>query len=1078
MAADPAESIVRIATPGGETLGTGFFCTPSGDVITCRHVVGNHEAISVYTSDAVSETVGRDRCVVLDDLDVAIIRTALKAPRLSPLTRLRPQLGARVWTKGFQYGGIGVTRAFPVRGLISGTTHIHYEYGSTNNDVLVFADAPVDHGLSGAPLIDERSGTIVGILLAKLPDHVGQLGGLALPLNHLDAFQEGRALLRENGDAVPAFGDFINPLGLSVLASVSTDRTLAALVSSGHFLPDLAVSRQALAADFAKFEASDHVVFPIVADSGKGKTFSLATLMRGAQLRQPAVFLRSIDFLPLDQSLGVTVSRALSEAAGSVGSSSPQEERLIEVVRRSGHGLLVVQDAINELPLTLRSDIEGWLTRTVDWLRSAGAKWVVSSRPDFWQPLLPLLRGAQVRVFTDEAREDGPEGHWLGDFDDAEARQAMKLYSMDERLIAADEARHPLLARAYWEASKEGASPQRGLTSRYAVFSSFVHQKVMAVARRTSSQPKLVRRLLAQAATEVCKAGQYDLPFASFHGPDLFGPLPSVAQQLVAEHVFVETGDTYRFAFETVAELLAAEHIWAMTSSFSSAQWERIPDAARISMMHAVSFEALRSEHEGRDERTRQCLDVLIAACQVDSSGGVDWFAFSAVSRTVSWLNRPTDFPQQMVWRLLRFAALQEHYYEWEPKHWHMTLSEKHGFGKMAAELFGRDAHRTIDAMLEWIGDRTSVGGGPTLDDVAGGLLYRYRSADVDRIYGSLADRDYGEFFYRLSEHEPAELLGVVQSWLRTSTRRPMALRCVGWLLNGPTELSELMPAVRDVYARTVNDDERDMALELLTRSEPGRVALFDDVLRRADEAELPRMTHLLFRYLNSRFDELYEWLERRHQRDPVLREETVSALANVEGNDQHRSGVVEIVARLWRRHPHLTSRVSYFIESRLYKEPSDSEAIRKLVGLAIELVRSGALEKSVALIYAATARGPEGIAGSQLDLVDEIIEVHRDDGGLRLLAQQLVLNGAGRGDILARIDKIAGVLSPQGLRGVLVSATIDDALASVLERWVMNGVVDSGSGWAAVLREDLANGVAFDDAVRSAVDIATESVS
>jgi hypothetical protein len=1096
MAADPAESIVRIATPAGETLGTGFFCTLSGDVLTCGHVVRSHEAVTVCASDSRHETVSRDRFAIFDDVDVALIRTTLKPPLVPPLTRLRPPPESRVWTMGFQYEGIGVTRAYPVRGLISGTTHVQYEYGSSSNDVFVFSDAPVDHGLSGAPLIDERAGTVLGVVLAKLPDHVRQLGGLALPLSHLDRFPDGRALLQENSDSVPAFGDFINTKGLTVLASTVSEQTVAALSSSGHFLPAFAVARQALAADFATFVTSGDVLFPIIADSGKGKTFGLTTLVNGAPQRQPTVFLRSIDVLPTDSSLGVAVSRMLSEAAARIGSTSPQGPRVIEAVARNGEGLLIVQDAINEMVPALRSDIEGWLTRSVDWLRASGARWVVSSRPEFWQPLMPILRGAQVKVFVDGQRKDGLEGHWLGDFDDSETLEAMKRYSMDEGLIAANEARHPLLARAYWEASKDRTSPGHALASRYAVFSAFVDAKVMAVARRTTSSSQLVRHLLSKAATEVCKSGRYDLSLAAFHAADLFGPVPAIAQQLVAEHIFLETGDAYRFSFETVAELLASEPVWAMTSSYSSQDWAQVPDAARISMLNAVSFAALRSEHQGSVEQTRSCLESLVAAYQAGSSGEVDRRAFAALSRAVSWLTRPAEFaymleelavempagiiyyvldearlPPPMAWRLLRLAAVHEDPYDWEPKHWHYALSERYGIGKIAAQLFRRDARQTVAALLEWIGETESQGRGLTLSDVAGGLLYRYRAADVDFVYGALADRRYEDFFYRLSDHEPAELATIVLLWLQVPRRQHMALRCVGWLLNVPERAEALMAGVHDIYLRTENDEDRDSALELLTRPEGGRGAFFDDVLRRADAVGLPPMAHLLYRYLNTRFDEVYGWLESRGRRDPALRAQTVSALADVDGTDSHRSAVVEIVAQLWRRHRHLTAKVSFFIESRFYREPPNSEAAGKLAKLATELVRAGALEQARTLIFAATAQGPEGIAACQLELVDEIIAVHRNQSDLGLLAQQLVLNGDDRPDVWQRVDKIPTVLSSEGLLDLLGDATINEELTAVLARWVTNGLIESGSGWAQVLKDGLEKGLTADDAVRAAFD-------
>jgi hypothetical protein len=50
-----------------------------------------------------------------------------------------------ILVKGFQYGGISVSAAFPLRGEVSGTTSISYE-GYNQREVIVLSDAPIVQG--------------------------------------------------------------------------------------------------------------------------------------------------------------------------------------------------------------------------------------------------------------------------------------------------------------------------------------------------------------------------------------------------------------------------------------------------------------------------------------------------------------------------------------------------------------------------------------------------------------------------------------------------------------------------------------------------------------------------------------------------------------------------------------------------------------------------------------------------------------------------------------------------------------------------------------------------------------------
>jgi hypothetical protein len=175
-----AACTVRIAGP--DTQGTGFFVT-SNVVATCAHVLFDKAGKSIATTMSwasrefgidyarVSWTAGDDiAIVVLDDVECDVI---------FPLTA-ELDLDQLLYAFGYpdDYpGGDSVTLQYegPTRGL---------------RPLLKFKGGLVRPGMSGAPLLNMRNGTIVG-MLTTTRDRRFATGGRGIPINSLTTIFPG-----------------------------------------------------------------------------------------------------------------------------------------------------------------------------------------------------------------------------------------------------------------------------------------------------------------------------------------------------------------------------------------------------------------------------------------------------------------------------------------------------------------------------------------------------------------------------------------------------------------------------------------------------------------------------------------------------------------------------------------------------------------------------------------------------------------------------------------------------------------------------------------------------------------------
>jgi len=140
------------------TIGTGFFVSPEGYLITNAHVVEGCNAPKV-TSGLASKVSARvlDR----DSLnDLALIKGDLKPAATIPL-RAGVKIGEAIAIYGYPLIGLLSTRGNFTTGNISAIT------GIGDDSRFLQITAPVQQGSSGGPMLDQ-AGNVVGVVIGKL----------------------------------------------------------------------------------------------------------------------------------------------------------------------------------------------------------------------------------------------------------------------------------------------------------------------------------------------------------------------------------------------------------------------------------------------------------------------------------------------------------------------------------------------------------------------------------------------------------------------------------------------------------------------------------------------------------------------------------------------------------------------------------------------------------------------------------------------------------------------------------------------------------------------------------------------
>jgi S1-C subfamily serine protease len=168
--------VVKIELPDG-SFGSGFLYNDKGDVITNAHVVANAKDVKVTSAD--SKELSGEVIGISIDTDIAVVRVPeLEETAPFKLAKTRKgELGDDVIALGSPLG----LQNTVTTGIISGVGR-EFEIDSFKYEDVFQISAPIAPGNSGGPLIDTKTGEVVGINSATMDKGVI---GFSIPLSNV-----------------------------------------------------------------------------------------------------------------------------------------------------------------------------------------------------------------------------------------------------------------------------------------------------------------------------------------------------------------------------------------------------------------------------------------------------------------------------------------------------------------------------------------------------------------------------------------------------------------------------------------------------------------------------------------------------------------------------------------------------------------------------------------------------------------------------------------------------------------------------------------------------------------------------
>lgn len=218
-------AIVRIDIDGIPN-GTGFFVVP-GHVLTCAHVISPATLTSPDPLSAaprakiqVCDRAGREHEITTDPsidskADLAWLSLPGAPPDVPvPLISDGMVVGDELWTYGFPLGKTaGVPVTFDAEGMAEGPPPL-----------LKFKGGQVQDGLSGAPLLNRRTGAVCGII-RRTRNEETDLGGYAIPVKDFETckfYRNLRRFILLAGGADPRWLDLLSSKQLRYIHQLDT----------------------------------------------------------------------------------------------------------------------------------------------------------------------------------------------------------------------------------------------------------------------------------------------------------------------------------------------------------------------------------------------------------------------------------------------------------------------------------------------------------------------------------------------------------------------------------------------------------------------------------------------------------------------------------------------------------------------------------------------------------------------------------------------------------------------------------------------------------------------------------------
>jgi serine protease Do len=210
--------------PAPTSLGSGFFISQDGAIVTNHHVIEGAEEITVRTSDGrdhPADLVGSDEAT---DIAVLRIRGGGHFPYVTFDDASHVRVGDWVVAVGNPFGLDGTATA----GIVSAMGRT--DAGSSAYVDYLQIDAPINRGNSGGPTFD-LAGNVIGVNSAIFSPTGGNVGiGFAIPANTANGIVQ--QLLHGGRVTRGWIGVSIQPLDEDIARSLGLDEPRGALVAS------------------------------------------------------------------------------------------------------------------------------------------------------------------------------------------------------------------------------------------------------------------------------------------------------------------------------------------------------------------------------------------------------------------------------------------------------------------------------------------------------------------------------------------------------------------------------------------------------------------------------------------------------------------------------------------------------------------------------------------------------------------------------------------------------------------------------------------------------------------------------
>ncbi|WP_306324227.1 MULTISPECIES: serine protease [unclassified Streptomyces] len=584
--------LVRICDLAGRPRGAGFAADDRGTVVTSHEAVDGLGRLVVHGPGGVTCVVGPESIVELPEADLALVcAQGLGAVPLPVAASGVVAAGAYVRIAAGGWREARVLGRSPVAYETGDRVHLldgalELAVGTDGADAL-----RVGGGAAGGPVLDARTGAVVGVLGTALrAGH--RAAGVAVPLRAVAA-AGGRGgevlaeLLARNAETVPAYGDELNLGGVLQLGGISVGSD----GPGGEGWPE-PVERPDVVRELDSFTRGSARVLALVGEPGCGRTTELAAFAarraRGDGAA-PTLWLRGADLGEDDASVAQAVGRALERAGRIVAASGGEgrggvgdvsAERIAEVAREAGRPLVLLLDGPEEMPPVLAHRLEGWSRGTERWLAACGVRLVVACRGGYWEQAGAMFGEGVLYGRVGGPGGSGPGGSFpacvrIGDLVGEAARRARERFGVPEGALAEREAGHPLSLRLLSEVRAALPGGVAGCPDRDEIFGAYLDLMCLRVAVRLAAGSGVrgsgVRRLAARVAGQVHEAarrslgpGQGELDRESFEELFPWGVRDGVsgwASAALAEGVLVPAGGGYRFAHEEVADWVQGMHL-------------------------------------------------------------------------------------------------------------------------------------------------------------------------------------------------------------------------------------------------------------------------------------------------------------------------------------------------------------------------------------------------------------------------------------------------------------------------------------------------------------------------------------